>query len=38
MASVAQMDISSNYYYIRKVLTGRGGVLWPTSNVENDAE
>ena len=37
MASVAQMDINSNYYYIRKVSQG-GGVTWPTLNYENGAE
>ena len=35
MVIVAQTDIKSNYYYIRKVPTGREGVCWPTQNREN---
>src|ERR1700683_5631221 len=35
MSIVAQMDIMSNYYYIRKVPTGREGYLAQLQNCEN---
>jgi hypothetical protein len=35
MAIVAEIDIMSNYYYIRKVPTGREGYLAQLQNCEN---
>ena len=35
---MAGVDKNGNYYSIRKVPTGRGGVTWPTLNYENGAE
>jgi len=35
MAIVVQMDIINNYYYIRKVPTGREGYLAQLQNCEN---